>query len=109
MGEHTPVSQSRLADLCGVSASTISWRVKAATKAGWIKNLETREGHPAKLVRGEPLPVPSSTMPTIEDVRAIFESAESHLTLAAMGGCGEVFECSNDFGERVEGDLDNDE
>ena len=50
------VSQSDLRKGLGLSKSTISGRVKAALRGGWLVNCETVPGRSARLTLGEPLP-----------------------------------------------------
>jgi len=46
--------------------STTWRRVKAAISKGFIKNLEEKRGHPARLVIGDPLPEEVSVLPLPE-------------------------------------------
>lgn len=82
-----------------LSKSTVSWRVGRALKGGWLKDLETRKGHPKRLVRGEPMPDAVTALPTVERVREVFESAQSPLTATPDWSSVEVFECSNGHGK----------
>jgi len=50
------VSQQQLVEHLGLSKGTISYRVRQASREGWLVNLEARRGVPARLVPGMPLP-----------------------------------------------------
>jgi hypothetical protein len=91
------MSTSALRAKLKVEKGTISWRVNRAIKQGWLKNLETKKGHPARLVRGEPLPAPAVALPPVERVREVFESSQSDLSRNQSTSSNEVFECSNGF------------
>lgn len=56
LAERESVSQSDLRKLLGLSKSTVSGRVKAALRGGWLVNCETVPGRSARLKLGEPLP-----------------------------------------------------
>ena len=49
---------------------TASRRVRAATQAGHLENLETRKGRPARLVLGDPLPEQRELLPPPERLEA---------------------------------------
>lgn len=55
------ISQSKLGKRLGLTKSTISWRVSQAINMGWLMNVETRSGVPAKLKRTGPLPISQDT------------------------------------------------
>ena len=59
------VSQSQIAKHLSLSKSTVSGRVNAALRGGWLVNLETMPGRAARLKLGEPLPIESG-LPTPE-------------------------------------------
>jgi MarR family len=62
------VSQAELASTLKVSKQTASYRVTRALKDGWLVNNEQRKGHPAKLIRGTPLPEERAALPTVAKV-----------------------------------------
>ena len=62
------LSEGELADRLNLAKSTVSYRVRRAIKGGWIKNSETRKGHPARLSRGDPLPDECTALPTTEEL-----------------------------------------
>jgi hypothetical protein len=64
-----------LAEELNLDKSTVSWRVRRAIRAGWLRNLEQRSGYPARLQRGEPLPDEVSALPKPETLRKALESA----------------------------------
>ena len=68
--ESREVTETALARKLGLSKSTTSYRVRQAIRGGWLCNHEQRRGHPARLVRGAPLPEDSSPLPTREEVEA---------------------------------------
>jgi len=68
------VSQTELARSLKVSKGTVSWRVNRAVAHGWLVNSESRRGHPAKLKRGIELPDPTTSLPTVEQVRELFSA-----------------------------------
>ena len=94
------LSQATLARRLNLQTSTVSWRVRRAIKRGWLKNLETKPGHPARLVRGDPLPDEVTALPPFERVREVFESGQFGQTPSKERTSGEVFECSSHFRER---------
>jgi hypothetical protein len=87
----------------GIAKSTVSWRVQRALKGGWLKNLEVRRGHQARLVLGEPMPDAASALPTVERVREVFESGLQDVTATKHTSYLEVFECSSQNLERPDG------
>ena len=54
---------ARVASALKLDRSTASRRVRAATARGFIKNLETKRGQPARLVLGDPLPTDEAVLP----------------------------------------------
>ena len=62
------ISESDLAKRLSRSKSTMSYRVGRATEGGWLVNKEWRQGHPAQLVRGAPIPDEVTTLPSLERV-----------------------------------------
>ena len=53
--------------------AAISERVTNAIKGGWIVNDEWRQGQPARLQRGDPMPDAVTALPSAEDVQTAFE------------------------------------
>jgi len=68
------ISLTDLAAQLNLAKSTVSHRVKNGIRGDWIRNLETRKGHPARLVRGAPLPEIRPALPTVDDVRQALDS-----------------------------------
>lgn len=64
----TPVGLRALAASLEMDVSSVSRRVKAARRAGWILNLETRPSQPALLVPGDPLPQEVRVLPDPESL-----------------------------------------
>lgn len=62
-------SVTQVAKHLKLDPSTASRRVKTALAGNYLVNLEPREGRPAKLVLGEPLPDERSILPTVELVQ----------------------------------------
>src|SRR5262249_6532008 len=96
-----------------LEASTVSWRVRRVMRGGWLKNLETRNGHPARLTLGDPLPDETTALPTVEQVHEVFESLRRPFESAAQptnpserSTSSDPFECENGFRETVEGTVD---
>ena len=58
--------------------SAASRRIRTAVSRGFVKNLETKRGQPARLVLGEPLPRDEPVLPEADD--------------PALGGCAAVSE-----------------
>jgi hypothetical protein len=65
-GKDTTVTQ--VGRYLKLDTSSASRRVKAATESGFLENLETRQGRPAKVVLADPLP---ADRPVLPDVTAI--------------------------------------
>lgn len=63
------VSISDLAQRLNLAKSTVSWRVKRAIRGGWLENAERRRGHEARVRRANPLPNPTTCLPTVDQVR----------------------------------------
>jgi hypothetical protein len=59
-GETTGIA---VAHLLGLDKSAASRRVRAAVERGYLRNLEDRRGHPARLVLGDPLPADTAILP----------------------------------------------
>jgi hypothetical protein len=67
------VSAAVLAQRLRLSKATVSYRVRRAIAGGWLVNHEPRQGHPAKLALGIPLPDASTVLPDPEVVQEAFE------------------------------------
>lgn len=66
--EQQEVSNTELQKALKLDKSTISRRVRGALDAGFLKNLEERRGRQARLVLGDPLPVNSDVLPSVEEL-----------------------------------------
>ena len=66
-GPDDNVSYTELSEDLSLVKSTISDRVRAAKRGGYLANKELRRGHPAQVVLGEPLPDPQAALPTPSD------------------------------------------
>jgi hypothetical protein len=62
------VAQIDVAKALKLDESTASRRIKAACQRGYIMNLEDRNGRPARLVQGDPLPDTIEVLPKAEDL-----------------------------------------
>jgi hypothetical protein len=62
------VPLSRLADALNLGRSTASRRVKLAAEAGYLQNLETRKGRPARVVLGVEIPNQLNLLPEPEEL-----------------------------------------
>ena len=60
------VSNSDLAKAMNLDKGTVSRRVKRAIKLGFLQNLETKSGLPARLALGEPMPEEQDILPRVE-------------------------------------------
>lgn len=69
VGKFPNASQTTLARHLGISQQAVSKRIKSALKGGWIRNTEHREGQPAQLRLGDPLPHRCG-LPSVEQLRA---------------------------------------
>ena len=67
-GEDSGVSLSHLSTALKLDRSSISRRVKEAEEMGFLVNLETRAGRPARLHVGEPMPEDDSVFPSPEEL-----------------------------------------
>jgi hypothetical protein len=61
--EPATVTVLEIAKRLELDKSAASRRVRAATQAGYLENLETRKGRPARLVPGDPLPEKLELLP----------------------------------------------
>jgi hypothetical protein len=71
---HRYASQSEVMAALKLSKASVSRRVSAAKRGGWLLDHETVKGHPAKLALGEPLP-PECGLPTPADLERSTVSA----------------------------------
>lgn len=69
---HSEINQTELAKVLGLAASTVSWRVRRAIKAGWLIRTNDR---PIRLVVGASLPDATTSLPTVEQLKAAFEDS----------------------------------
>jgi hypothetical protein len=69
------VSAAELGKRLGVSKATVSYRVGRALEGGWLVNHETRKGHAKRLARGADLPDQASVLPTVTELREVFEGS----------------------------------
>jgi hypothetical protein len=118
------VAETELVRTLGLSKSTVHYRVSRALRGGWIRNLETRKGHPFRLVRSAPLPEDDSPLPTVEELESQLSGFEhpadsngysnSYQTLGGAARTEQEFESSNEvedvldareFSERESGHL----
>jgi hypothetical protein len=68
-GEGSGVNLSHLSTALKLDRSSISRRVKEAEELGYLVNLETRAGRPARLHIGEPMPEDGSVFPSPDELR----------------------------------------
>jgi len=64
------VSLSELAAKLGLDKSAASRRLRDATERGYIVNLETRRGRPARIVLGDPMPEMVKLLPEPAELAA---------------------------------------
>ena len=64
-----PVSVAQLAKLPNLDKSAASRRYRTARSRGYLKNLEQREGKPAQIVLGDPLPEHVEILPSAERLK----------------------------------------
>jgi len=64
------VSLSELAERLGLDKSVTSRRARDATDRGYIVNLETRRGRPARIVLGDPMPETVKLLPESSELAA---------------------------------------
>ena len=65
------VTQTQVAARLGVDKSTAQRRTRVAINRGFLRNLETRRGSPARLVVGDPLPDDGSLLPTVAELAGL--------------------------------------
>jgi hypothetical protein len=73
------------AELGGIDKSSASRRAKGALHGGYLKNLETQRGRPARYVLGDPLPVEVQLLPAPE---ALAAAADDRCSVAAHAADG---------------------
>jgi len=61
-----PLTKRAIADKLGLSKNTAWYRIERALEMGYLVNEETRKGHPAKIVPGDPLPENRPALPELE-------------------------------------------
>lgn len=71
------VTVSELAKRLGLVKSSMSYRVGRAIKCGWLVNNENRKGHPARVVRGSPMPDKIAALPDPEQLMRVFECSNA--------------------------------
>lgn len=71
------VSVGQVAKQLNIDKSAASRRVQSAIKAGYLQNLETKKGRPARLVLGDPLPNEQTILPTLDRLRCCSVDDES--------------------------------
>jgi hypothetical protein len=65
------VTQTAVAAHLGIDKSTAQRRSKVAANRGFLRNLEHRRGHAARLVIGDQLPADGSLLPTASDLERL--------------------------------------
>jgi hypothetical protein len=63
------VTNRGVAEELNIDKAAASRRVRAAVDRGYLKNLEDRQGRPARLVVGEPMPEDIEILPTAENLK----------------------------------------
>jgi hypothetical protein len=79
------VTYLQLGERLNLDKSAAMRRAKVAVSRGYLKNLETRRGQPAKLVAGEPLPGDVTILPLPADV-AVAHELRTGCTVAHPNG-----------------------
>lgn len=81
------VTNREVAGELDIDKGAASRRVRTAIDRGYVKNLEDRKGHPARLVTGEGMPEDEEILPTVEelfgtiggvDVLTVFSEGNQH-------------------------------
>lgn len=62
------VTNRAVSEELDIDKAAASRRVKAAVDRGYIRNLEDRKGHPARLVIGESMPEDQEILPSVEEL-----------------------------------------
>lgn len=65
------VSQTQVAKDLGIDKSTAMRRTRTAIARGFLRNLETGRGRPARLVPGDPVPDDASFLPSVEELERL--------------------------------------
>ena len=82
-GGEESVSARALGQELGLEKGPVSRRVRLATDAGYLKNLEDRKGRAARLVPGDPMPEDLQILPTVKKL-----AEECSTVSSASGGIG---------------------
>lgn len=69
------VKQREIVQHLDLEKGTVSRRVRDALRDGYLRNLETRRGHPHKLVLGDPIPDEIVLLPEPDEVSAALATA----------------------------------
>jgi hypothetical protein len=111
-GKPEGVSQAALCKELNLDKAAISHRVRKAIDGGYVVNLETKDGLPARLVLGEPLPDEVEVLPKSDRwaVEELFEGVpeENGDTTPASAGTVEIIGDTPDRCGGVEGPLSDD-
>lgn len=67
-GDEDWVTNRAVSEELDIDKAAASRRVKAAVDRGYIRNLEDRKGHPARLVIGESMPEDQEILPSAEEL-----------------------------------------
>lgn len=102
------VTVRQLADTLGLDKGPASRRAAAATKRGYLKNLEERKGRPSKLLPADPLPDDIEVLPTVERLRAAIEGDSCTVADQAQGDAPTAAD-SSDHAPLLDNNLDADE
>ena len=70
-GEEEHATNRAVAEDLEIDKAAASRRVRAAIGRGYLKNLEDRKGHPARLVIGEEMPEDAEILPAPEDLGGV--------------------------------------
>lgn len=62
------ISYSKLGDELGLTRQGARYRAQAALRGGWLANAEDRNGYPARLVTGDPLPTEEPILPPADEL-----------------------------------------
>jgi len=79
-GDEESVGARALGQELVLEKGPVSRRVRLATDAGYLKNLEDRKGRAARLVPGDPMPEDLQILPTVEEL------AEECSTVSSASG-----------------------
>lgn len=78
------VTSAALAKKLGLDKSSAWRRARLAIEAGYLRNLEERRGHPARLVLGDPMPEELEILPTPAALEAAVAQAGAGCTVAGV-------------------------